>query len=133
MTIALDTLRKPIELTAIVWPVFRLGEHKPTVEDGVVFYSKEYVDKDSTDSFIGFRLVDDKTVDAPTLGLRRLQLKYKLDQSKLFPITRAIYFLVDLIKLAKPTTWFIDNHGNLFQNQGKLVRNPQVAGRKLVV
>jgi hypothetical protein len=104
-----------MNLGEIVWPVFRLGEHKPTVEGGVVFYSKEYVDKDSTSSFIGFRLVDDRNVDAPTLGLRRLHLKYQLDQSKLFPITKAIYFLVDLIKLAKPTTWFIDNHGNLFQ------------------
>lgn len=104
-----------MNLTEIVWPVFRLGEHKPIVEDKVTFYSKEYIDKDSLNTHIGFRLIDDKNIDQPTLGLRRLQLKYNLGEARLFSIRKAIYFLADLIKLAKPTTWFIDNHGKLFQ------------------
>jgi hypothetical protein len=39
------------------------------------------------------------------------------DGVPLFPIRQAIYFLGDLLKLAKPTTWFIDSQGQLFQHK----------------
>jgi hypothetical protein len=61
-----------------------------------------------------YRLVDDKNVNKPTLGLRRLALK---GRASLFPIKTAIYFLADLIKLAKATTWFIDSTGQVFQHR----------------
>lgn len=93
--------------------MYRLGEHKPLVEDGITFYSKEYVDNNTEVSRLGLRIVDDKSLDGATLGLRRLALR--VDEENVFPIRTAIYFLADLIKLAKATTWFIDNHGRVFQ------------------
>ena len=41
-----------MNLSEITWPVFRLGEHKPTCENGLVYYSKEYIDKDSGETKI---------------------------------------------------------------------------------
>jgi hypothetical protein len=109
-----------MNIQQIVWPVFRLGEHKPQESMGILFYSKQYVDKDATNLRIGLRVVDDKNIPAATLGLRRLRLKQN-KETKLFPIKQAIYFLADLIKLAKPTTWFIDSQGQIFQHR-KLTR-----------
>jgi len=100
-----------MNLLEISWPVFRLGEHKPIVEADLVYYSKEYVDKESLATKIGLRIVDDKSVDGATLGLRRLAIV----GARLFPIRQALYFLGDLIKIAKQTTWFIDNTGKVFQ------------------
>lgn len=105
-----------MNLKEIAWPVYRLGEHKPHVEGGVIFYSKEYLDKQSLESKVSVRVVDDKTIREPTLGLRRLRIRTS-QTVKLFRIKAAIYFLADLIKLAKPTTWFIDSHGQLFQHR----------------
>jgi len=100
-----------MNLLEISWPVFRLGEHKPIVEKSLVYYSKEYVDKESLETKIGLRIVDDKSVQGATLGLRRLAIV----GARLFPIRQALYFLGDLIKIAKQTTWFIDNTGKIFQ------------------
>lgn len=90
--------------------MFRLGERKPEQNSGLVFYYTEYIDNDNISS-INIRLVDDANLNGKTLGLRRLKLR----SEKLFPIRTAIYFLADLVKLAKTTTWFIDNSGRVFQ------------------
>ena len=92
--------------------MFRLGERKPVQQEGLVFYFTEYVDNDNIASG-NMRLVDDTSLSGKTLGLRRLQLT--AHQHKLFPIRTAIYFLADLVKLAKSTTWFIDSSGRVFQ------------------
>lgn len=105
-----------MNLAEIAWPVYRLGEHKPYTEDKVIFYSKEYIDKLSLESKVSIRVVDDKNIQEPTLGLRRLRIRTS-NLVKLFKIKAAIYFLADLIKLAKPTTWFIDSQGRLFQHR----------------
>lgn len=102
-----------MNLTQIAWPVFRLGEHKPHNVEGLVFYSKEYQDKDNKEEKLGFRIIDDKNVSGSNLGLRRLKLQQ--DGLKLFKIKTAIYFLQDLIKLSKQTTWWIDSQGTVFQ------------------
>lgn len=102
-----------MNLSEIHWPVFRLGEHRPVEDSGVTFYSKEYEDLESGARSIGFRVVDDKDIAGDTLGARRLQLK--ASGVRLFHIKRAVYFLADLIKLAKSTTWFIDSSGKTFQ------------------
>jgi hypothetical protein len=47
----------------------------------------------------------------------------------LYPIGTAIYFLQDVIKLAKSTTWFIDSHGQLFQH--KKTRRAKLATHRL--
>lgn len=119
MTIASAVLRKPIGLASLVWPVFRLGEREPYTRGGLTFYSSEYVDQDDPKPLLRYRVVDDRGVDKPTLGLRRLVLREQ--EVKLHPIGAAIYFLQDVIKLAKSTTWFIDSVGQIFQHK-KLVR-----------
>lgn len=112
-------MRKHTGLAALVWPVFRLSEREPYIKNGLIFYASEYLDTDSTVLFNRWRIVDDKNIVKPTLGLRRLVLKEK--EVKLYPIGSAIYFLQDLIKIAKSTTWFIDSIGQVFQHK-KLVR-----------
>lgn len=103
-----------MNLAQIAWPVFKLGEHKPHQQDGVVFYSKQYQDKDDSTSIqVGLRIVDDKNILGDTLGLRRLKLRES--KVKLFYIRSAIYMLKDLIKLSKQTTWWIDSKGTVFQ------------------
>lgn len=102
-----------MNLTEINWPVFKLGEHKPQQEEGCVFYSKEYMDNDTEESRYGLRVVDDISIPGKTLGIRRLALK--VSEVPLFPIRTAIYFLADLIKVAKQTSWFIDSSGKVFQ------------------
>lgn len=89
--------------------MFRLGEHKPSQHEGLVFYHTHYVDHDNIEN-VNIRIVDDANLSGKTLGLRRLQLQ----DEKLFPIRTAIYFLADLVKLAKSTTWFIDSSGRVF-------------------
>ena len=115
----MEVLRKPIGLAAIIWPVFRLGEVEPYTYKKLTFYCSEYIDLDDPKLFNRYRIVDDRNIDKPTLGLRRLVLKQQ--KIKLFSIGSAIYFLQDVIKLAKSTTWFIDSEGKVFQHK-KLVR-----------
>lgn len=110
----MENSSRPILLQEINFPVFRLGEKKPTSEAGVVFYMSEYSDKDSAKYSSNYRIVDDTNIDRPTIGLRRLALANKVS---LFPIGSAVYFLADLIKLAKSTTWFVDNTGQVFQHK----------------
>lgn len=105
-------MRKHTTLQSLVWPVFRLGEREPQQLDGLVFYTKQYLDLEQVKFTNTYRVVDDRNIDKPTLGLRRLQIG-----KELFPIGTAIYFLQDVIKLAKSTTWFIDTQGQLFQHK----------------
>lgn len=112
MIIVLDTLKKHIELKDIVWPVFRLGEREPMQMQGLVFYHKEYLDPENVIYNTNYRIVDDRNIAQSSLGLRRLQIK-----ENLFPIGTAVYFLQDVIKLAKSTTWFIDSQGKVFQHK----------------
>lgn len=119
-----------MNLNSIAWPVYRLGEHKPTVEGALVYYSREYIDLESgTDRKVGLRIVDDKTIAHNTLGLRRLELAQ--DPSvNLFPIRTAYYYLGDVVKTAKRTTWFIDSAGVPFQykksSRAKLTCHPVI-------
>lgn len=59
------------------------------------------------------RIVDDKSIPAATLGRRRLLLEQ--EGVSLYKIKLALYFLHDLIKVAKQTSWFIDSQGVVFQ------------------
>lgn len=84
------------------------------VEDNRVFYRAEYADIDTATVRTNIRVVDDKNIDKPTIGLRRLVLS---QTETLFPIHATVYFLVDLIKLSKSTTWWIDSDGRIFQHK----------------
>ena len=94
--------------------MFRLGEREPKQQNGVVFYYTEYVDEQNV-PFVAMQIVDDRNLSGKTLGLRRLQLKSS--NEKLHKVKTAIYFLADLVKLAKNTTWFIDSSGCVFNYQ----------------
>lgn len=109
----MDTSTKFTALQAITWPVFKLSEKEPSRKDGLVFFHTEYIDE-INDTSLTLKLVDDKSLPQKTLGLRRLALQ-KDPKVSLHRISTAIYFLADLIKLAKGTTWFIDNSGKVFQ------------------
>jgi len=113
MTIALDTSTKFTALQAITWPVFKLSEKEPSRENGLVYFHTEYLDE-SNETSLNLKIVDDKTLPQKTLGLRRLKLQQDPSVT-LHKISTAVYFLADLIKLAKATTWFIDNSGKVFQ------------------
>ena len=102
-----------MNLEKIVWPVFRLGEREPQQDNGVIYYATEYTDLDTSENTGTLRIVDDTNIDKPTLSRRRLELL--IQEVQLFPIRQAIYFLGDLLKIAKNTTWFIDSTGILFQ------------------
>jgi hypothetical protein len=98
-------------LREINYPVFRLGEHKPIIKDGLVAYVSQFIEDDDSEKFI-YRIVDDKNIPSTSLARRRLVL---LKQGVLLKkISRAIFFLGDLIKVAKSSTWFIDNNGLVF-------------------
>ena len=94
--------------------MYRLGEKKPTIEGTRTFYQAEYADIDTATVRTNIRVVDDKSIDKSTLGMRRLMLS---QTESLFPINTGIYFLIDLIKLSKSTTWFIDSSGRVFQHK----------------
>lgn len=102
-----------MNLEKIVWPVFRLSEKEPQRDNGVIYYATEYTDLDTSEGTSVLRIVDDTNIDKPTLSRRRLALL--VQGVSLFSIRQAIYFLGDLLKQAKVTTWFIDSEGNLFQ------------------
>ncbi len=90
-----------------------MSEKEPTQYNGLVFFHTEYVDETNISS-LTIKIIDDKNLPQKTLGLRRLALQ-KDANIKLHKISTAIYFLADLIKLAKASTWFIDNSGKVFQ------------------
>ena len=102
-----------MNLEKIVWPVFRLSEKEPQRDNGVIYYATEYTDLDTSEATSVLRIVDDTNIDKPTLSRRRLALL--VQGVNLFSIRQAIYFLGDLLKQAKSTTWFIDSSGTLFQ------------------
>jgi hypothetical protein len=77
-----------------------------------VYYYTHYVDELNSETAT-VRVVDDASIPGTTLGMRRLRLKAD-PKVTLFPVRTAIYFLADLVKLAKSTTWFIDNSGRVF-------------------
>lgn len=101
-----------ISLKDLAYPVFKLGLNKPETIDGVVFYLYQYV-SDEQETTQRLKIVDDLNIEKDSLALRRLKLK--ADNVDLFKISKAIYFLGDLIKLATPHTWFIDSNGKIFK------------------
>lgn len=95
-----------MKLTEIVWPVYKLAQERPNVEECLVFYHKKSKAGDV------ILVIDDISVRGATLARRRLKLS--ADGVKLYPITKAVFYLGDFIKLAKPNQWFIDSTGKFF-------------------
>lgn len=67
------------------------------------------------------RIIDDTNLEG-NFGQRRLKLKAA--GAPLFKLSKAIFFLGDLIKISKPSMYFIDATGRLFtykkENRAKL-------------
>lgn len=101
-----------VGLASIAFPVFRLGKSKPMQENGISFYLLGK-DIDYSDAQYQVLIVDDKNLPEPTLSLRRLRLKAQ--DVHLFNLKQAIFFLGDLIKVARNGIWFIDSNGLVFQ------------------
>ncbi len=100
-----------MKLSDIVYPVFKLKNERPIVEDGVIFYYREQGEEGNITQHI--RIVDDKNLSGSTLSRRRLQLT--VSDEKLYKLHQAIFFLGDLIKVAENNPWFIDSEGKIFQ------------------
>lgn len=100
-----------MKLEEISYPVFKLKNDRPIVENGVVLYITSKIDSDDNE-IINHYIVDDTNVPGDTLGRRRLKLK--TEGVKLFRLNKAIFFIGDLVKVANSKTWFIDNNGKIF-------------------
>lgn len=100
-----------IEASDVTFPIYRLPDD-PIVEDGVIFYYSQREDEDGvvTDKI---QILDDKNEKGDTLAARRLSLLSK--GVNLYALHTAIFFLVDLIKIARGRTTFIDSAGKLFK------------------
>jgi hypothetical protein len=92
-----------MNLKEISFPVYRVGYIKPLQEEGVSFFLK--VDN-------SIEVLDDRSVEAPTLAKRRLIMQ---SSTKLAKLTRAYFFLGDLIRDSDPKLWYIDSAGKVFQ------------------
>ena len=116
----MENLPNVTRLQEIAYPVFRLGTRKPIVEAGLTFYYHEnYEETEDGDleMVADYRILDDKNIALPRLSLRRLVMKNR--GARLYRMTHAVFFLGDLVKLAKPNIWFMDSNGKLFNYEKK--------------
>jgi hypothetical protein len=97
----------------ISFPVFKLPGGRPLEEAGVLYYVQEYRNTETDDLQSTTAVVDNKNIAGDSLSLRRLKLATQ--GTRLYRINLAVYFLGDLIKLAKSKTWWIDSQGKLFE------------------
>lgn len=98
------------DLQNIVYPVYKLPA-QPLVDEGVAFYYGETeVEGESNRQHL--KIVDDKNISGNNLAMRRLKLT--ADEVPLFRLSKAMFFLGDLIKTATSSTYFIDSNGMIF-------------------
>lgn len=100
-----------MELNLITWPVYWLGNLDLKKEGTSIYVENEYLNTETLETHINKLVIDDVSVVGSSLGKRRLKL---LKTCNLFPISKSLYFLGDLIKLATNKTWFIDSRGVTF-------------------
>ena len=101
-----------IGLANITFPVYRIGVEKPSFDKGIAYYVLGK-DTEYEDAQYQILVLDDKNIPHESLALRRLHLKKQ--GVKLYSISKAIFFISDLIKMAKARTWFITSTGEVFQ------------------
>ena len=110
-------------MNQISFPVYLLGASKPTTEGNVVLYFQILRDDDTHEEKYYYQVVDDRAQEGDTLAARRIRLM--VQGVNLKKLSKAIFFLGDLVKFAKPYHWFIDSAGQVFdyrkQNMYKLV------------
>lgn len=103
-----------MKLSEISFPVFRLTNRKPEFTDGIWYYVSESFNSDTAEYSVSVRVVDDNTLPYDSLSRRRLALKGQ-ESVKLYPLRKAVYFLADLVKLAKSGYWWVDSLGKVFE------------------
>lgn len=106
----METLIKPIKLSEINYPVYKVGTELPTFINDIVLYIRQYDTGDEIKTT--YQIIDDKSIKQPSLGKRRLLLIN--NGIKVKRLNKAIFFLGDLIKIAKANTIFIDSSGSIF-------------------
>lgn len=94
-----------MKLQEISFPVYKLAEYRPSIENGVVYYNTKK----------GIEIVDIPSVPGESLTARRLALLG--DGQTLYTRMHAIYFIGDLVRSSKTSTWFIDSTGKIFQHK----------------
>ena len=99
-----------VNLNEIQFPIYLLGK-EPITEGKVTFFL--YRKKNLEDDVNIIKIIDDKTFSGKTLAERRLQIKNT--GADLYNIKYAIFFISDLVKISKGSTWFIDSSGKVFK------------------
>ena len=110
----MENLINATSLSEIVFPVFKIGIHKPQIDEGLVYYYHERAEEtdEGTKVSAHYKVVDDRNVPGETLSRRRLTLT--VEKVNLAKLGQAVYFLGDLVKLATLEIWFIDSMGKVF-------------------
>jgi hypothetical protein len=97
----------------ISYPVYSiLGSAVPS-KDGTVTFTYSETTNEEEELIYNFKVVDDTSMKADTLGKRRLLILNS--GASLQKVGKAIFFLGDLIKIAKRGMYFIDSTGRVFQ------------------
>lgn len=107
-----------MNLAEISFPVYKLRNEKPLERDGILFYTYDSASENEDGELevnTKVRIIDDKKIENEKLSMRRLVIK--MQGGSLFRLNKAIFFLGDLIKIAKKDVWFIDSNGKLFEYQ----------------
>lgn len=111
-----------IQLHNISFPVYYIGNKKP-LEENKIHYFLYGKNLQFSDAEYKVKIIDDKNEPGDTLAKRRMSLISR--NIKLYPLRKAIFFLQDLIKLAKSNVWFIDSLGTVFEYK-KSIKVPLV-------
>jgi hypothetical protein len=96
----------------IQFPIYHLGEEKPLQEGDRLYYQYALHEMDGTVED-KIQVLDDKSQPGHSLAMRRLQLKNQ--GVVLSKLKYAIFFIGDMLKMCKGTTWFIDTEGTVFE------------------
>lgn len=101
-----------INFSNIAFPVYRVAGQEPQHDNGVSFF---LLGTDTTEATAEYKLliIDDKNVPGEDLAARRLELRKR--KAQLYALSMAVFFIGDLVKLAKARTWFVDSTGQFFQ------------------
>lgn len=104
-----------MNLSELVYPIYRLREEEPQRQGGVLFYFYEKAREtfDSIEHYFVLKIIDDTNLNGESLATRRLQIRNNGDIP--YRLNRAIFFLGDFIKIATPKMWFIDSSGKIFR------------------
>lgn len=97
-------------MSQVSFPVFRIpNDYKLLYEGTVVYTYQEFMDEDNN-IIPQIRILDDISIDKPSLGLRRLELM--VNKVPLIKLSKAIFFIGDIIKQSAKR--FIDSSGKIF-------------------